>query len=589
MGKCCLSTPLWSMTSAIMIAVADRCSYSDGKEIAVSIKKCVGAVGEFDCIDSFIKLGFLYPASFFEGVNMRISDMYFGSTDANSELNKLGPEAFRDLFQLVPGYDVEKMLDGTITYIRGDKGTGKTMLLRYAELVAKERACPTRFIRYKRSITDNDLRALRQAGNNPVADEYVTDDASNAEAKSTNYVLGWQLYLIREIIDLSKNSETRLFDKCSGEWGEINSVLDEIYGSSAHMPSKRLLPKLKKGMVYLKTQHFGLDLEFDRDQDRGGYYVPFAEVVKYVIRLYEEIPCVDTSCPMYIFIDEIELHYGRKKEYERDLKLVGDLVIASSYLNDISRERNRPIYTSIALRNEIFQSSVTLGCELNKPIEDYGMQVKWGGSYDSDDENPLLQMIEKRFRRNLDVDDPRRDNIWSEFFPEFVEDVPVRAYILKQTWQKPRDIIRLLMTLQKSNFARDTITERAFLDIRKEYSVAAWREIKEELTAVYQNDAIDAICKVLNGINSPFNMNDFIHKMNQASNDYSSVENLRERYKAPELINVLFKFGIIGNIQTDSKASGRARFSAYGEDEPDLAGSFVIHYPLRSVFDIRAQ
>lgn len=145
------------------------------------------------------------------------------------------------------------------------------------------------------------------------------------------------------------------------------------------------------------------------------------------------------------------------------------------------------------------------------------------------------------------------------------------------------------MTLQKSNFARDTITERAFLDIRKEYSVAAWREIKEELTAVYQNDAIDAICKVLNGINSPFNMNDFIHKMNQASNDYSSVENLRERYKAPELINVLFKFGIIGNIQTDSKASGRARFSAYGEDEPDLAGSFVIHYPLRSVFDIRAQ
>lgn len=52
----------------------------------------------------------------------KIGEMYFGATDANNEIRKIGEDGLRDLFQLAPGLDVESVLEGDVTYIRGDKG-----------------------------------------------------------------------------------------------------------------------------------------------------------------------------------------------------------------------------------------------------------------------------------------------------------------------------------------------------------------------------------------------------------------------------------------------------------------------------------
>lgn len=517
----------------------------------------------------------------------KIGEMYFGATDANNEIRKIGEDGLRDLFQLAPGLDVESVLEGDVTYIRGDKGTGKTMILRYIEMVAKQRSCPSRFIRYRRDFAENDLKAMRQSANNISREEYVADQLSNSEAKDTNYILGWQVYLIKEIVELVNSTESKLFDRSSHEWRNLNKILNEAYASQSQSLVKQILPKMKKGRLSLNAKHLELDLEFSSNNE-DGLNISFSEFAKYVIDLYSKVPRLNDTCPMYLFIDEIELHYGKDKEYKRDLRLVGDLVMASNYLNDISRELSSPVYIIIALRNEIFRSSVNLGCELNKPIEDYGIQIKWGNPNDWDN-NPLLEMIERRVLRNLDNSDPRNDDVWGSVFPNEVDGIPIKEYILKQTWQKPRDIIRLLMILRSNNQMQYAFSERSFFDIRRDYSEKAWREIKEELTAVVQNETIEALSKVLNGMISPFRIEDLTEKINQDAENYSVVEKLAELYKTPELISLLFKFEIIGNISSNSKSSGRARFSAYGEDEPDLSGLFVVHYPLRSAFDIRVR
>lgn len=62
------------------------------------------------------------------------------------------------------------------------------------------------------------------------------------------------------------------------------------------------------------------------------------------------------------------------------------------------------------------------------------------------------------------------------------------------------------------------------------------------------------------------------------------VEKVPDEMRPVELIELLFKHGVIGNVPERSGGSGKYRFAAYGEEEPLLDGYFDIHYPLRNRF-----
>lgn len=70
---------------------------------------------------------------------LKLSDLYIGKTDGYNEFLEYGQDKCKDLFFQLSCLDVNDFLLGRRYYICGDKGTGKTMLLKYIEsLVASE-------------------------------------------------------------------------------------------------------------------------------------------------------------------------------------------------------------------------------------------------------------------------------------------------------------------------------------------------------------------------------------------------------------------------------------------------------------------
>lgn len=518
---------------------------------------------------------------------MKIGEMFLGLTDANSEYSQIGDVQFLRLFCAIPGFDMERIKNGSISFICGDKGTGKTMLLRYAELMAKTEACPTTFIKYKRNVNDRETRQMNQAGNEHRASaDLVTDDSPKTMQAKMNYVLGWQLYLIKVVVFLVNQSESCAFDRSSEEWSRIVAILEDMYGTGGGKRARMLLPKITKGQVELKTKHASLLLNIEPSTD-DKYRMQFADVAQGILDLYSELPYNPDSDPVYVFIDEIELVYGKKNEYERSVSMIRDLIVAVSYLNDIARENAYPIRIVMALRNEVFRSVKNTGYELNKPIEDFGLQVNWRAASKSLDSSPLLSIVEKRIAYNNPDSSMDADDIWSSYFPEAVDGTPIKQYMLNQTWSKPRDIVRLLKTLQEKCFYDDVFREQAFYDIRKDYSRKAWTEIEEEIRTNYNDSFVDGIRRLLGGMECPFGVGDLTEKLGREAESFESAAKLRDSKSPSEILDILFKFGVIGNVRDRRSNSGRNRFIAYGEDEPDIYGAFTIHYPLRSMFDVR--
>ena len=71
--------------------------------------------------------------------NLKFKDIYMGKIDAYNEYLEYGQEIFKGIFFEYPNFEIDKVLNGSIYYIHGDKGSGKTMLLKYIESVLYEK------------------------------------------------------------------------------------------------------------------------------------------------------------------------------------------------------------------------------------------------------------------------------------------------------------------------------------------------------------------------------------------------------------------------------------------------------------------
>ena len=80
----------------------------------------------------------------------KIGDVKFGKLDAYSEYMEYGKDMYNSLFLASPNFHVEKFLTGKTYYIHGEKGTGKTALLKYIQIIAEENSSYIEYIRFKK-------------------------------------------------------------------------------------------------------------------------------------------------------------------------------------------------------------------------------------------------------------------------------------------------------------------------------------------------------------------------------------------------------------------------------------------------------
>lgn len=343
------------------------------------------------------------------------------------------------------------------------------------------------------------------------------------------------------------------------------------------------MPKIKKGSIELTAAYakalsgsVKLELEFDANKKRINY----AKLSQKVWQLFAQLE-FDQS-PVYVLIDELELSVRNKHQFEKDVSLVRDLIIAIDDINTVCSERGIGVRIYAAIRSEVLRNVRSAGHELTKPIEDRGIEINWfqrGGSYT---ENQLLTIIENKIHASEQRNGfPCSSNVWADYFCNEINGEETRKYILNNSLYRPRDVIRMMSAIHNQIGTSEKFNQEAFDKAQQEYSELMWTEIKDELRLSYSEEEVNAIFVLLNRITMPFSYESLVKRIEVLGKYYPDIPQLLDSSKLIMILTKLYELGVIGNTGKPMN------FVFLGRPALDPLGMMVIHTPLRNYFSVQ--
>lgn len=450
--------------------------------------------------------------------------------------------------------------------------------MKYLECVFSKDECNLVIpIRFKSQFDNMDKKSMRYMASN-IREEIVEEISVS---KETSYTLIWQIYLINKILKHSNQGEYDLFED-SPEYRNLIKLLQGLYAGE----ERKIVPKLTKGYAKVNASllkgvdaSISMEIEFNPETEQVNYN----KTAKVIMDLFMKL-CYSKT-PVYILIDELELSVKNKKEMERDIELVRDLIIAVDKMNHIAKNQGYMIKMIASVRSEVVNNVLAYGYEINKCVEDYGVSIVWfqkGGSYK---DSPLLKIIENKIHASEKLaGHPLSDDVWTTYFTPQINGIEVRKHILSYSWQRPRDIARMMRFVQDQWNGEEIISQEMFDRAMQAYSENTWNEIAEELVLSYPREKdLQAIKKFFTRIEVPFTFSYLNKRAKDLGAIYDYVHDFFEQNKMIDFLEKMFEWGIIGN------SGQRMAFKFLGDRDLSPMGDMILHRPLRNFFAVESR
>ena len=477
---------------------------------------------------------------------------------------------------------LDDFLNSKRYFILGLKGTGKTAFLRYLALKANEISeTYSTFILFKSDFTESNRNNFSKAANAMIV------DASEIPCEQ-DFVNVWLWFFHRHIVKTIVDQNLTVF-KQNKIWKQYKTCVLAINLDKNESIFSKFFPKLKRGAVEVGMQfsiisgNLGLDFEFANFEKTK---VEFNYIVDKANELFNKLTA-DTG-RLYILLDELELSLTTEEIYNRDVRMIRDVIIAIEKLNNLSKKNGIRLQIIGAIRSEVLTAVSSFGKEINKPTSDFRIPIIWHQSGGSISTHPILKIIAKRIESSECFNGlPKNelDEIWDKYFPEHIQKIEIQKYILNQTWHRPRDVIRLLTIAQKHFPNKTGFDHQVFDTIRKQYSEESWIELSEELRTSFDNDEIEGIKRLFYGFKSDFSRDELKKRIDLICKDYHEVNNLLDKHTLESVLSKLYKIGFIGNVINERRRL-HYRFCYRGDDEILIEKNFIIHRGLRPYFSI---
>ena len=182
--------------------------------------------------------------------------------------------------------------------------------------------------------------------------------------------------------------------------------------------------------------------------------------------------------------------------------------------------------------------------EINKIIGGYDIPLIWNYNNTNSIEHPIMKILIRRIQmaEKLLGNSLSEMEIFRKWFPEKYYGEDSVAYILNFTWNKPRDIVRLLITAKnsiksgKKEFSVDVIDA-----VIKTYSEKCLEETQEEMRAIYSNKQIDDIIQCFRGFRIRFTLQELEYHVGKNHHNDGILNNTKS------ILRDLYRIGVIGN------------------------------------------
>jgi hypothetical protein len=316
--------------------------------------------------------------------------------------------------------------------------------------VRRESGNFTSFILFKSQFSEEERKEVARSD-----DSFeIADDTRPSTHTEHDYENVWRWFLHRQIASMLQRTGT-----CPVERDEHLHRYIACVTAAEHKGERsgirRLFPKFTKGQIEIsKAPSLKLDFEW---ADAQKTKVSFTALVRQADALFEQLR--PTAGSFYIFVDELELKLGSKKQYESDSRMIRDLIVTAHKMNQASQQNNRWLKVICAVRSEVLSAVVDFGKEIEKPLFDFGRDLSWYQAIRENSLHLLLQLVCHKIQRT-EAEVGIRSNedpyvIWSRYFKN--NDRPMeQKFLLHRTWFRPRDLVRIL------TLARDRDPNRTF-------------------------------------------------------------------------------------------------------------------------------
>jgi len=506
-------------------------------------------------------------------VRLKFKQLNFGKIDAKPEATD-DEKFFLESFYLPSSFPIDDYYQGKRYYIEGAKGTGKTALLRYLynDIQMKEND-DAKFILYKSDIKEvQKIEFLNNLGAEDLS------DLKEEEINALDFEHLWKIYFHKKIVEQFDKTGMFISDNVWEEYRDkiIKADKQSILSNFNFTP----IQFLNKTTARLK----GLENTTEVTTE-----ISYTQYKKDIYRLAEELDALfiklsPTVSNFYFFVDELELTRLNEQTYKRDVILIRDLIVTIENLNMMSKQYlGGSVKWVAAIRTEVVNSLYSAGKEINKLMSVYGYKLTWtqnGGNYF---DNPLIKILLQKISASEKQYNPNYNNtnteIWSTYFPKQVsinkKNQNTENYILRQTFMKPRDIVRLFDILKTKYGEDDLFSQKVFEGIREDYAQATWQEVMEELTVKYSNQQLQDI-KFLISTLEKFKLAELEKRIELNSKYRPNISELLQNYPIYEILSDLYRVGIIGNLN-----DGKVRFSYRGQEHLEFEQMMILHESIR--------
>ena len=517
---------------------------------------------------------------------LTIKDIYAGKPDAKDEIDFGGLEEFIKTYVVAEHFNIESLISGTNCFITGFKGTGKTALLFYLDNRFKEidESTCSSFIFFKEEFTDTKRSELESIAKRILSSISVE---KNALVDNQEFEYIWRWLLFKRIVSDNEEYNRGLFID-DENWKKFENIIGKI--KSPNNRRKFTIPqKIKMAVPYVEPSTQSVitpEVEVDLQNTSDDKYLKFMEVIDEAERLL--LNTTRTDIPYYIFVDELEAYYGDISVFKRDLCLIRDLIFTVKRFNsNFSAINMRCTKIICSVRSEILTaiSRFVVTKELNKVTAGFAVPLMWNYSNTSSYMHPIIQILLKRIAvcEGEGCVNPDYKKVYERWLPENIHGIEPANYILNNSWCKPRDIVRLITTVQNSIYNNSKVfTQSVFDSVVKTYSEDSLTEIKEELRALYDTDQIDMIISCFMGYKTTFS----VSQIKQRIKKYFQGSILETHFA--QVIDDLYRLGFLGNFLPVSKTY---RWQHKGDGRVILTEEWrmVVHYALHGALSLGGQ
>lgn len=473
---------------------------------------------------------------------MTIEKIYLGEVDSKNELLKqkrVDSTDFFDSFSMPRRVNLDDYLTGQKYYIYGLKGTGKTALLRYLHDRILREGKISEVILFKSHVSEEDRQGLSKGAGFQILSIDGTQSFTQDFKESWKWMIFQKLAEKLQEQNFSGPAVERLYKLTGTQNGTNKGSLGALFS------------KISAGKLRLSGEALGIAIELGIEGEKKGdeLAVSPASANRLCAKILNEI---DLGAGVYLLFDELELVHQTPDQFDRDRRIIRDLIYTISHINADSAESGRPLYLISTLRTEVLHSILGLGHEIGKDVDDFGEKLDWSDANEGPD-HPLLKLIGRKMAVSTQTPE---NEVWQAYFPEKINNQDYYRFILTSSYYRPRDIVRLLRVARSFNEKSQKFTTEHFDKTSLEFSKQTWLEITEELLASYTSQDVESLQRFFLGFNTLFFKRAIESRLKNRYSKDVGVTQLFERKGTEMILSDLFRIGVVGNNFSVKKASG---------------------------------